>query len=86
MAEAHMQLIQLLKEKSYRRRRVILASGRESNFYVDGRQTTLNAEGAALLGRLIFETLMRDETPVDAVGGMTLGADPIASAVSVVKL
>jgi len=79
------RLIDLLKEKSYARRRVILASGRESDFYVDGRQTTLHAGGAALLGRIIFERLQADPTPVTAVGGMTLGADPIATAVSVVS-
>ena len=79
------RLIEILKEKSYRRRRVILASGRESDFYVDGRQTTLNADGALLLGRIIFQRLSSDPEPVTAVGGMTLGADPIASAVSVVS-
>jgi orotate phosphoribosyltransferase len=79
------RLIQILKDKSYRKRKVILASGRESDFYVDGRQTTLNAEGALLLGRIIYESLLLDDPPVDAIAGMTLGADPICTAVSVVS-
>jgi orotate phosphoribosyltransferase len=62
---------------------VILASGRESDFYVDGRQTTLHAEGAVVIGRMILELLGSDD--IAAVGGMTLGADPIVSAVSVVS-
>ena len=85
MSDDIAQLTELLREKSYARRRVILASGRESDFYVDGRQTTLHADGAALLGRIIVQRLLADPAPVDAVGGMTLGADPIATAVSVVS-
>ena len=85
MADSRTQLIELLKEKSYRKRKVILASGRESDFYVDGRQTTLNAEGSLLLGRILFDSLMHDDPPVDAIAGMTLGADPICTAVSVVS-
>ncbi len=76
------ELIRLLKDKSYRRKRVILASGRESDFYVDGRQTTLHARGAYLIGRLIADRLAGDD--IGAVGGMTLGADPIVTAVSLV--
>lgn len=76
------ELICLLKEKSYRRKRVILASGRESDFYVDGRQTTLHARGAYLIGTLIAQRLEGDD--IGAVGGMTLGADPIVTAVSMV--
>ncbi len=73
------RLIALLKEKSYRRRRVVLASGRESDFYVDGRQTTLNAEGACLVGRLLFDLLLPE---VQGVGGLVIGADPIATAIA----
>lgn len=85
MTDPRTQLIQILKDKSYRKRKVILASGRESDFYVDGRQTTLNADGALILGRLIYESLLNDDPLVDAIGGMTLGADPICTAVSVVS-
>jgi orotate phosphoribosyltransferase len=76
------RLIQILKERSYQRRKVTLASGRESDFYVDGKQTSLHAEGAWLIGNLIWEQLLPE---VVAVGGLTLGADPIAAAVATVS-
>jgi orotate phosphoribosyltransferase len=76
------RLIALLREKSYRRRRVVLASGRESDFYVDGKQTTLHAEGAWLVGNLVHAALLPE---VRAVGGMVIGADPIASATAAVS-
>ena len=57
-----------------------LASGRMSDFYVDCRKVTHNAEGKYLIGNMIFD-LLRDIT-VDAIGGLTIGADPIASAVA----
>lgn len=63
--------------------KVTLASGRESDFYVDARQTTLNAEGSFLIGSLIHEALLPG---VVAVGGLTMGADPIASAVSTISV
>jgi orotate phosphoribosyltransferase len=58
----------------------VLASGRVSSFYFDARMVTLRADGAYLLARHILETVPADS--YDAVGGMTMGADPIASAVS----
>lgn len=76
------RLVQLLREKSYRRMRVVLASGRESDFYVDARQTTLHAEGSWIIGSLIHEALRPE---VVGVGGLTMGADPIASAVATVS-
>jgi orotate phosphoribosyltransferase len=71
----------LLKEKSYERRKVILSSGRESDFYIDCKQTTLDAQGAVLCGRLFCVMLENGERP-EAVGGITLGADPIVTSVS----
>ncbi len=76
------RLIELLREKSYRRMRVVLASGRESDFYVDARQTTLHAEGSWIIGSLIHARLAPE---VVGVGGLTMGADPIASAVATVS-
>lgn len=76
------RLLEILREKSYRRRPVILASGRESSFYVDGRQTTLNAEGAWLVGNLVFEALRPE---VRGVGGLVVGADPVAAATAAVS-
>jgi orotate phosphoribosyltransferase len=75
------RFLALLKEKSYEKRKVILSSGRESDFYIDCKQTTLTAEGAVLCGRLFCEMLEKGEWP-EAVGGITLGADPIVTAVS----
>ncbi len=70
---------------SYEKREVTLASGRKSNFYFDGKQTTLNAEGAYLTGKLMFDLINNLPVKIDAVGGPTIGADPIASAISVVS-
>jgi orotate phosphoribosyltransferase len=75
------RFLAILKEKSYEKRKVILSSGRESDFYIDCKQSTLTAEGAVLCGRLFFEMLEKGEWP-EAVGGITLGADPIVTAVS----
>lgn len=78
------RLAALLLEKSYREGRFVLASGRESDFYFDGRQTALHPEGAWLIGNL-FYALLSDLPELDAVGGMTLGADPLVSATSVIS-
>ena len=56
-----------------------LASGKKSDFYVDCRKVTLHPQGAKLIGRIILEKIK--DLKVDAVGGMTLGADPIIGAV-----
>lgn len=80
------RLLALLTERSFERREVTLASGKRSNFYIDTKQTTLDAEGAVLVGRLLFHEIQRREREnqvrYDGVGGLTLGADPIATAVS----
>jgi orotate phosphoribosyltransferase len=76
------RLLELLRTLSFERRKVVLASGRESDFYVDCKRTTLTAEGHVLVGRLLLEKLRRLPPPVQSVGGLTLGADPIASAVA----
>jgi len=79
------KLKQIILELSYERRLVKLASGRESDFYFDGKQTTLHAEGGYLTGKLFYEAI-RDVEEVEAVGGITLGADPIATATSIAAL
>ncbi len=75
----------ILLEKSYRRGTFTLTSGKTSDFYIDGKQTTLSAEGAYLCGRLLFDLIRQADAPIDAVGGMTLGADPLVTAVSIVS-
>lgn len=75
------RLVTLLRERSFERRRVTLASGRESDFFIDCKQTALTAEGHALIGALMFDVLA-ELPPCDAVGGVELGGCPLASAVS----
>lgn len=79
------KLLDLLKEKAYRKGKFILTSGKESDFYIDCRPVTLHPEGAYLVGKLLFERLRTSSEKIQGVGGMTLGADPIATAVSVVS-
>jgi orotate phosphoribosyltransferase len=78
------RLVELLRERSFEQKRVILASGRESDFFIDCKQTILTAEGHALVGELMFEAL--DGLPAcEAVAGVELGGCPLASAVSLVS-
>ena len=77
------RLLEILKEKSYEKREVTLASGKKSDFYVDCKQTTLDAEGAYLTGKLMYEIIANMNEDVAGAGGLTLGADPIATAVSI---
>lgn len=79
------RLKEILLQKSYRQGTFTLTSGRESDFYVDGKQTTLDAEGSYLCGKLIFELIKNCANKIGAVGGMTLGADPLVTAVSLVS-
>lgn len=70
----------LLRQRSvYEGERFALASGRTSSFYIDGKLTTLTPEGAYLTARLILARLR--DAPADAIGGPTLGADPIVCSV-----
>jgi orotate phosphoribosyltransferase len=60
----------------------VLASGRRSTYYIDCRRTTMHAEGLDLIGRLGLEAVRRRGWAPDVVGGLTLGADPVAYAVA----
>jgi len=79
------RLKDLLLQKSYREGKVKLSSGLESDFYIDGKQTTLDAEGAYLCGKLLYEMIRTEGKDIDGVGGMTLGADPLVTATSLVS-
>ena len=82
MPEADRQrLLALLRELSYEKRDVILASGRRSNFYVDCRNTTLHPEGMTLCGVLMWEALTRSGPSFAAVAGPSVGADPLVCSV-----
>jgi orotate phosphoribosyltransferase len=82
MQEEKQRLAKLLWEKSYIEGEVVLTSGRKSDYYFDCKQTALHPEGGYLLGKLLLQQLRLN---VQGVGGMTLGADPLVSAVSVVS-
>ncbi len=73
------RLMALLKRDALRTGTFTLASGRTSHYYVDGRKVTLSAEGAALIGAGVFELIV-GRPEVKAVGGLTMGADPIVGA------
>src|SRR5437763_1196371 len=75
-------LISLLAARSTRRGSFTLASGRQSTLYIDARLTTMSPEGLALIGPLCLTTLRDARWRVDSVGGLTLGADPVAYAIS----
>jgi orotate phosphoribosyltransferase len=84
MTDLKKRLVEMLTELSFERRKVTLASGKESDFFVDCKQTILTAEGHAVIGQLMFEALS-DLGEVDAVGGVELGGCPLASAVSLIS-
>ncbi|MCR4666397.1 MAG: orotate phosphoribosyltransferase [Desulfovibrio sp.] len=72
------RLAQLLLKLSYREGDFVLASGKKSDYYFDCRVTALHAEGSWLIGQM-FNHLLRD-MPIQGVGGMTMGADPLVTA------
>jgi orotate phosphoribosyltransferase len=72
------RLIELLKERSVKRGKFTLASGKETDIYIDVRQTTLHGEGVQLIAKLILQELKPD---VVGIGGPAVGADPITGAV-----
>lgn len=75
-------LLTLFATLAYQEGDFLLSSGQQSNYYINGKQVTLTAEGALAIGRLLLSLLPKDTA---AVAGLTLGADPIVTAVSVVS-
>jgi orotate phosphoribosyltransferase len=80
-AEARGELLELLRERSFRRGTFTLASGRQSDFFIDCKQTVLTARGHLLVGQVMFDALAA-LPPCEAVAGVALGGCPLASAVS----
>jgi len=74
------RLLELLKLLAYEEREVTLASGRKSNFYIDCKQAVLTAEGHFLTGFCLARLIAERAPEAQAVGGLTMGADPLASA------
>ena len=79
------RLLEILREKSLKIGEFTLVSGKKSNYYFDSKFTTLDPEGAYLTACLILDRLRSDKITAEAIGGMTLGADPIVSAVAAVS-
>ena len=77
------RLAQLLLKKSYREGNFVLASGKHSSYYFDCRVTALSAEGSWLIG-LLFNDLLKNYE-IAGIGGMTMGADPLVSATTVLS-
>jgi orotate phosphoribosyltransferase len=75
-------LRRLLLERSVRRGDFVLSSGQRSSYYIDCRLTTMSAEGMVLIGRMGWETIRRVGWRPRAVGGLTMGADPVAYAIA----
>ena len=77
------QLLRLLAIKSFSLGEFKLSSGGTSDYYIDCRITTLDAEGGCFVGQAILELLDEHHVDAEAVGGLTMGADPIVSAVAI---
>ncbi len=82
MSSARQELLRLLASKSFRLGEFRLSSGGRSDYYVDCRTTTLNARGAQLTGQVFLEEIRARGWDVEAIGGLTMGADPIVVAVA----
>ncbi|MFD8965744.1 orotate phosphoribosyltransferase [Streptomyces sp. NPDC059568] len=78
MTDARAELLQLIKDKAVVHGKVILSSGREADWYIDLRRVTLDGHAAPLVGQVMLDTTA--ELDFDCVGGLTLGADPVATA------
>src|SRR5262245_22617116 len=85
MDEKLAELRDIIRRKSLRVGDFTLSSGKKSSYYLDCRMTTLDPQGAFLIARLILDRIRELHIHADAIGGLTLGADPIASAVAVVS-
>lgn len=83
MASARQDLLRLLASKSFRLGQFKLSSGGTSDYYIDCRTTTLSAKGARLTGQVVLDEIKHRLWKARAIGGLTMGADPIVVAVSV---
>ena len=85
MANARAHLLRLLAEKSFRLGSFKLSSGGTSDYYIDCRLTTLDAAGAVATGEAVVEEIRERGWQFGAIGGLTMGADPIVVATSVIS-
>jgi orotate phosphoribosyltransferase len=85
MSQARQKLLSTLAHKSFRLGEFKLSSGGTSDYYIDCRTTTLDAQGSRLTGEVFLEAIRQRGWRARAIGGLTMGADPIVVAVSVVS-
>ena len=85
MASTRQDLLRLLASKSFRLGQFKLSSGGSSDYYIDCRTTTLTAKGARLTGQVVLDEIRNRGWEPKAVGGLTMGADPIVVAASVIS-
>ena len=85
MSSARDELLELLATNSFRLGEFTLSSGGKSDYYIDCRTTTLHARGAELTGRVFLDLIQQQGWQPQAVGGLTMGADPIVVATSVIS-
>jgi orotate phosphoribosyltransferase len=86
MAEDHRaRLKELLRQKSVVRGNFTLTSGKTSDYYIDCKLTSLDPEGAILIGHTVLDTLEKENIQADAIGGPPIGAHPIVTAVAAVS-
>src|SRR5271155_2372877 len=85
MSQARQKLLSTLAHKSFRLGEFKLSSGGTSDYYIDCRTTTLDAKGSRLTGEVFLDEIRKREWKPQAIGGLTMGADPIVVAVSVVS-
>ena len=83
MSIARRELLEMLAHKSFRLGEFQLSSGSTSDYYIDCRATTLDARGAQLVGEVFLDEIREQGWEADAIGGLTMGADPIVVAVAV---
>ncbi len=77
------RLLEILRKDAFFKEKIILSSGKTSDFYIDARRVTLSAEGGYLSAKIILD-ILKDEK-IDAIGGPTLGADPLLGAIGVLS-
>jgi orotate phosphoribosyltransferase len=85
MSDARPQLLALLSQQSFRLGQFKLSSGGASDYYIDCRTTTLHAEGARLTARVFLDEIERRNWRPQAIGGLTMGADPIVVSVAMLS-
>ena len=85
MSTARQELLKLLAQKSFRLGEFKLSSGATSDYYIDCRTTTLDARGAQLVGQVFLDEMRSQGWHADAIGGLTMGADPIVVSVAIMS-